>query len=182
MKEEGTIPSDYKFTHPLDFSQRIENNLQQNGFKAKKKTTDCGCYVSPDATYLEAFPPNDDDSSPELPIPFNFCLYGTNYNSLYINTNGNVSFGTPEATFSSNPFPDPNFVMVAPFWGDVDTRGVGDVKYKITPTAMYVNWEGVGYFNSEIDKVNTFQLIITDGNDPILPPGNNIAFCYGDMQ
>lgn len=182
MKDKGTIPTNFKFTHPLDFSQRIEKTLQQNGFKAKKKTADCGCYVSPDATYLDAFPPNDDDSSPELTIPFNFCLYGTNYNALYINTNGNVSFGTAESTFSSNPFPDPNFVMVAPFWGDVDTRGVGDVKYKITPTAMYVNWEGVGYYNSQTDKVNTFQLIITDGNDPILPPGNNIAFCYGDMQ
>jgi gliding motility-associated-like protein len=142
----------------------------------------CSCYIPPDGTYTLAMAPNDDGSSSLLNIPFNFCLYGTNYTNLYINNNGNVSFGTPYATFSSNPFPDPSFVMVAPFWGDVDTRGTGQVKYKITPTAMYVNWEAVGYYSSYTDKVNTFQLIITDGTDPILPPGNNIAFCYGDMQ
>ena len=26
------------------------------------------------------------------------------------------------------------------------------------------------------------QLIITDGNDPIITPGNNVQFCYKDMQ
>src|SRR6185369_12832017 len=28
----------------------------------------------------------------------------------------------------------------------------------------------------------TFQLIITDGTDPLLPGGNNVSFCYQDMQ
>ena len=32
------------------------------------------------------------------------------------------------------------------------------------------------------DKVNTFQLIITDGTDPIVPNGANVSFCYKDMQ
>jgi gliding motility-associated-like protein len=182
MKETGTIPANFKFSNQSDFSKKIEENLIKEGFKAKKKAGDCGCYVTPDATYTTAFAPNDDLSTSLLPIPFTFCLYGNNYNDLFINNNGNVSFGSAESAFSSNPFPDPGFVMVAPFWGDVDTRGIGEVKYKITPTAMYVNWESVGYYNSETDKVNTFQLIITDGNDPVLPSGNNIAFCYGDMQ
>tara|TARA_B100000809_G_scaffold113711_1_gene112205 strand:- start:1443 stop:4445 length:3003 start_codon:yes stop_codon:yes gene_type:complete len=182
MKEAGNIPANFKFSNQLDFSENIENNLIKGGFKAKKKTSDCGCYVTPDATYTTAFAPNDDLSTSLLSIPFTFCLYGTNYNDLFVNTNGNVSFGTPYATYDPAGFPSSDYVMVAPFWGDVDTRGIGDVKYKITPTAMYINWEGVGYFDSHTDKVNTFQLIITDGSDPALPVGNNIAFCYGDMQ
>jgi hypothetical protein len=32
------------------------------------------------------------------------------------------------------------------------------------------------------DKLNTFQLIISDGQDTIVPTGNNVSFCYGDMQ
>jgi hypothetical protein len=74
--------------------------------------------------------------------------------------------------------------MVAPFWSDVDTRnpGSGVVHYKITPTYAIVKWEGVARYDSTADLLNTFQVIITDGNDPILPIGNNIAFCYGDMQ
>jgi hypothetical protein len=32
------------------------------------------------------------------------------------------------------------------------------------------------------DKLNTFQLIISDGQDTLVPAGNNVSFCYGDMQ
>jgi gliding motility-associated-like protein len=127
---------------------------------------------------------NDDGSSPNITLPFNFCFYGQNNNSCYINNNGNVSFGASYGTFSANPFPDPTFIMVAPFWADVDTRaaGSGVVYYKITPTAMIVRWKTVGYYSVYDDKLNDFQLIITDGTDPILPAGNNVSFCYGDMQ
>jgi gliding motility-associated-like protein len=127
---------------------------------------------------------NDDGSSPNITLPFNFCFYGQNVNSLYINNNGNVSFGASYGTFSSNPFPDPTFIMVAPFWADVDTRGAlsGVVYYKLTPTYLIVRWKTVGYYALWDDKLNDFQLILTDGNDPILPAGNNVSFCYGDMQ
>jgi len=47
---------------------------------------------------------------------------------------------------------------------------------------MIVKWDSVGYFPQMGDKRNTFQLIITDGNDALIPAGNNVAFCYGDMQ
>lgn len=72
--------------------------------------------------------------------------------------------------------------MVAPFWADVDTRGVGQVWYKVTPTAIFINWVNVGYFDSHFNKTNSFQLIITDGNDPVLGVGNNCLFAYQDMQ
>lgn len=47
---------------------------------------------------------------------------------------------------------------------------------------MIVRWQTVGYFSQHVDKLNDFQLIISDGTDPILPAGSNAAFCYGDMQ
>lgn len=127
---------------------------------------------------------NDDGSSPNITLPFNFCFYGQNMNSAYINNNGNISFGASYGTFTSNPFPDPTFIMVAPFWADVDTRGAGSgvVYYKLTPTYLIVRWQTVGYYALYDDKLNDFQLIITDGSDPILPAGNNVSFCYGDMQ
>lgn len=127
---------------------------------------------------------NDDGSSPLITLPFQFCFYGQNVNSVYINNNGNVSFGASYGTFSSNPFPDPTFIMVAPFWADVDTRGAGSgvVYYKLTNTSLIVRWQTVGYYSLYDDKLNDFQLIITDGADPILPSGNNVSFCYGDMQ
>lgn len=127
---------------------------------------------------------NDDGSSPNITLPFNFCFYGQNINSCYINNNGNVSFGASYGTFTANSFPDPTFIMVAPFWADVDTRGSGSgvVYYRLTSSSLIVRWKSVGYYSMYYDKVNDFQLILTDGNDPILPPGNNVSFCYGDMQ
>lgn len=142
----------------------------------------CDCYTEPDATWstLQAC---DDCSSGLINIPFNFCLFGASYNAIYINNNGNISFGTPYGTFSPVVFPNNNFIMVAPFWADVDTRNnLGQVRYKITPTALYVNWVNVGYYNTQGDKRNTFSVILTNNNDPVIGVGNNVAFCYKDMQ
>lgn len=142
----------------------------------------CGCYVEPDATWstLQAC---DDCNSPQISLPFNFCLYGSSYNSIYINSNGNVSFSTPYTTFTPVAFPNASFIMVAPFWADIDTRGgLGEIRYKITPTAIYVNWVNVGYYSMMGDKRNTFSLILTNGNDSVIGIGNNVAFCYKDMQ
>ena len=145
-------------------------------------TNACDCWIQPDGSYTLAMPPNDDQSSAEIQLPFSYNLYGQLFNSVYINNNGNVSFDDPYFTFSSDPFPSAGFVMVAPFWADVHTTGAGQVWYKVTPTALYVNWVGVGYFLSHTDKLNTFQLIITDGNDPVIGFGKNTSFCYRDMQ
>ncbi len=142
----------------------------------------CDCYVQPDASYTLAMQPNDDGSSALINIPFNFCFYGQQYNSLYINNNGNVTFTNILSAFSSTAFPSAGNQILAPFWADVDTRsGNGQVLYKVTPTAVYINWEDVGYYNQQGDKLNTFQLIITDGANPVVSSGN-VAFCYQDMQ
>lgn len=152
----------------------------------------CDCWVTPDASYTTVNNQSgwggsaDDGSHGPLALPFNFQLYGQNYSSAYININGNVSFGQSFGTYSASGFPVNSFAMVAPFWADVDLRGPGAgnniVRYKITPTAMYVNWIRVGYYSMQTDKLNTFQVIITNGSDPIVPNGANVSFCYRDMQ
>src|SRR5207249_11537167 len=57
-------------------------------------------FRSPDGTYTLAMAPNDDGSTASIAIPFTFCLYGTNYTSLFINNNGNISFGSSYSTRS----------------------------------------------------------------------------------
>ncbi|MBL0045522.1 MAG: hypothetical protein IPP33_14355 [Flavobacteriales bacterium] len=149
----------------------------------------CECWVEPDNSYTLAMTPNDDMSSSAIALPFTFELFGDQYDTLWINNNGNLSFVNPYGSFSSLPFPAAEYKMVAPFWADVDTRGDdgnglngGQVVYRLTPTALYVNWIDVGYFASQTDKHNSFQLIITDGTDPAVPGGNNVSYCYRDMQ
>lgn len=133
-----------------------------------------------------AFGPHDDLPSLQVNLPFTFNLYGTNYNSLWINNNGNVTFDAAYGTFSANPFPNNAFVMIAPFWGDVDTgddgNELGQVRYCISPTRIVVTWNNVGYYNTNGDLRNTFQVILTDGTDPLIGVGNNVGFVYQDMQ
>jgi hypothetical protein len=126
----------------------------------------------------------DDGSTDLITLPFTFCFYGTNYTTCYINNNGNVSFNTAYSQFTSTGFPVNAFPMLAPFWADVDTRTAngGLVWYKSTPTAFIVIWDHTGYFAEQEDKLNTFELIFTDGTNPLIGVGNNVAFSYTDMQ
>lgn len=156
----------------------------------------CDCWITPDASYTtinnqtqwdaSGWGNGDDGSYGPVALPFSFYLYGQTYTQAYININGSVSFSAPVGTFSSSAFPTNGPSLVAPFWADVDLRGGGPnqnkVQYKVTPTALYVNWTNVGYYNQQLDKLNSFQVIITNGSDPIVPGSANVSFCYGTMQ
>jgi len=146
---------------------------------------DAGFYVQLDDSFILAMQPNDDGYTQQLTLPFTFCLYETDYTKFYINNNGNVSFDQAYYTYTPTGFPINGYAMVAPFWADVDTRGgFGSVHYKMTtnPNRLVVIWDKVGYYNIQGDKRNTFQLIITDGNDPLIGLGHNVAFAYESME
>src|ERR1700754_3731476 len=59
--------------------------VHHQNWNVKPKATNCACYTPHDASWTLAMAPNDDGSTANIPIPFNFCLYGSNYNSLWIN-------------------------------------------------------------------------------------------------
>lgn len=184
LKQQGLIPQNFRGLPPAVVPSGMSRGGSNNSFPLTLRggPSACDCWVQPDATYTLAMPPNDDQSTALIPLPFTFNLYGDLYNGVYINNNGNVSFGSSWGTFSSSPLPTNQFAMVAAFWADVDTRGTGQVWYKVTPTAMYINWVGVGYYSMQTNLVNTFQIIITDGNDPVIGIGKNVSICYQDMQ
>jgi len=158
------------------------NKIKPNA--AANKNGMCGCMLTLDNSYTLAMAPNDDGSTNYIQLPFSFDFYGTTYDSIIINNNGNVSFLAPYFEFTANPFPDPSYNMIAPFWGDVDTRSAngGSVWYKVTNDALIVIWDHVGYFDMNDNLTNTFQLVISNGQDTIIHGNNNISFCYGDMQ
>lgn len=142
------------------------------------------CLLIPLDDTFTALGRNDDESTSEISLPFTFDFYGTPQNSCWINNNGNVSFDGPYFTYSATGFPINGYPMLAPFWADVDTRGAGSglMWYKVEAHRVIVIWEAVGYFDSYFDKLNKFELIFTDGTDPLIGIGNNVAFSYDDMQ
>ena len=170
----------------LDLGYITDSNLSSdaplgytNSVVDREECTDA--YIPRDATYT-AVPRNDDGSLFIGDIGFEFSFCGETYSDLYINTNGNLSFGASVSQFSPDGFPYPT-PMIAPFWADVDTRNTacGDAAYKLFTNYMIVTWENVGWFSQNCSPVNTFQVIISDGNAPIIGVGNNIQFRYGDM-
>jgi len=192
LKSEGKIqqppPSTYTGPYPVFPLSTVppDKVLNPSGPQLQNMAPNLACQVEDPRNNNQfiAIPANDDSSIGPIPLDFTFRFFGDNYTQVYINNNGNVSFGTGYSTFTSTGFPSANFNMIAPFWADVDTQGMGSglVYYKKEATRLTVIWHRVGYFSSQTDKLNTFKLILTNGADPLIGIGNNVAFVYGDMQ
>lgn len=186
MKATGTLPPDFHVAYSTLPPPKVQPVNQAKGGGGTGGS--CNCWIEPDGTYQLAMQPNDDGSSEQINLPFQFNLYGDLYNTCYVNNNGNVSFAQDIFTYSASAFPmastgSQQFHMVAPFWADVDTRNNGGtVMFRLDSNALYVNWTDVGYYSQQTDKLNTFQLIISDGTNTDVGIGNTVSFCYKDMQ
>lgn len=114
---------------------------------------------------------NDDGSAGPVNFGFTIDFYGNSYSSGYVNNNGNLTFGSPLSTYTPFGITAGSIPMLAPFFADVDTTGAGSgfVQYGIDVLGGHnvfgVNWIDVGYYDSQVDKLNSFQLIITDRSD-----------------
>ncbi len=114
---------------------------------------------------------NDDLSTGLVALGFGINFYGTNTGNAFVNNNGNITFGSALGTFTPFGIQTNSFPIIAPFFADVDTRGAASslTTYgtgSIGGRAVFgVNWIDVGYFNTQTDKLNSFQLILTDRSD-----------------
>lgn len=136
-----------------------------------------------------ALPPNDDGSSPDTDIGFPVRLGTQTFTQLFVNNNGNVTFGSPLSAFTPRPLPDFGRSIIAPFFADVDTTGgVGRVRYGRATVegrrAFIVHWEDVGYYNQSgapgQNRRNTFQLVLIES---ARDSGNfRIEFNYAQIQ
>lgn len=134
----------------------------------------------------EAMIPNDDLFVGPINISVTFPFFNRTFNSLYVNTNGLVSFDSGITDYTPIPFPLKGFTAVAPFWTDIDTREGGDVFYReildqptlalianeirraftefynFRPTFAYVvTWYRVAAYQSDGRLRNTFQAIVS---------------------
>ncbi len=126
----------------------------------------------------------DNGSSGLLDLPFQVNLFGAKYDSFFVNNNGNVSFETAVAESTPQAFPVAGQPMIAPYWGDVDTRTEnGGAVYVASPgsDAVVVTWDGVGYFDQHTDLTNDFQMVLRNRDD-VAPGDFDIEFRYGQLQ
>jgi hypothetical protein len=137
-------------------------------------------------------PRGDDNSSRAVPLGFSIDFHGKTFDSLYVNNNGNVTFGSASGSFNPYSLSYQARPIIAPFFGDVDTRVAGEVRYGhyVQPAgeahafggrqAFSVIWDEVGRYNQQADPTNTFQVILIDRND-VAPGAFDIEFNYSQI-
>lgn len=137
------------------------------------------------AGFGEGFiPRNDDGSSAAIDItsvfgPGGINFFGVNYTTLYVNNNGNITFGGPLSQYIAAPIGGGGLVrpIIAAYWFDVDTRGGVDnaspggtstgsdlVYYDLDPgnRIFTATWDDVGYYSNHIGSPNAFQIQLID--------------------
>ena len=179
--------------------------------KVLASSEDCQCWVEPDDSYITMVPPpfiggvgpNElawfenaidiggagwtvDAASDGLDISLDnsweFDLYGDSYSEFYINTKGQISFGQSVLDWTPTGFPAAEYNQIAGYWQDTDLTSTGEIKWKRTQDAIYVNYIDVGYYDNQSELTNSFQIIITHPGSGILPEGANAQVCYLDMN
>lgn len=130
---------------------------------------------------------NDDSFFGPVSLGFSFNFFGNTYTQLYINNNGNVTFGGGESSFSSAPLNNyaGGMPMIAPFFADVDTRnGASGLVYLNNSVAnqLIITWDAVGYFDNQANLLNSFQLVIRGPGYSVPSGEGQIGFYYKTMD
>lgn len=129
-----------------------------------------------------------DDDFEELALDFSFPYQGANYNSVFVNSNGNLTFGSGDPDFSESVT---DFLSgpprIAPLWDDLNPSSGGLIIADGDSSSMTVSFVGVPEFFAT--GANTFSVTMNaDGTINIgyagvsatdgivgVTPGSNIA-------
>jgi uncharacterized protein YaiE (UPF0345 family) len=120
--------------------------------------------------------PVGDDGSVTLPLPFPFKMCGQEFSSVFVNANGNLTFGAAslEFTESVNGFLG-GVPRIAGLWDDLDARTQGTVTFDQTANTFTVRWDDVPEFGPGGGTgSNTFSISLKKSS-------NQITIEYGDL-
>jgi len=127
----------------------------------------------------------DDRSLGPFDIGFPFQFYGTTYTSFYLNTNGQLLFGSGSSALSNVGIPDsgsPNN-FVAPLWDDLVSEA-GTLCYKLLGQApqrrLVIEWAGVHRFGSS--DLLTFEVVVDEGSNRILLQYHTLEGSASDLS
>lgn len=116
-------------------------------------------------------------------LPFTFRIFGTNFTSVWISSNGVLNFGTTSVLAANTALPAAALgTAVLPFWDDLTPTG-GQIAtyYNGADNAFIVEWYHVAHVGAPT-QLETFQVWLYDVNTN--PDGNGnsqLRFQYLDV-
>jgi hypothetical protein len=170
----------------LDVALTGDVNAASSAATARAVVTTTGTPIGL-TCHATAVAANDDDSAPEVTLPFSINFDGRQFSSVWVNNKGNITFDGPLSTFTPADLTVAGSAIVAGWWADVDTRGAGSqpVRYGSGTVdgrnAFCVTYDNVGYYDSHDDKLNSFQIYIVDRGD-VAPGAFDIVLKYQKLQ
>jgi hypothetical protein len=126
---------------------------------------------------------NNDDGSVFVDVTSVFGgggmdFFGTSYSGLYVNSNGNITFGSPNTAYQTADLSSVTTPTIAPFFADVNINSGGEIYWDLDPVAgtVTVTWDGVEPYSGSGE--NSFQVVITSTGDGDF----ELEFIYEDIQ
>ena len=102
---------------------------------------------------------NDDSLEVVFEDGFTFTMFGTTYRSLFVNSNGNLTFGFGDSdSIESVPKFSAQFPRIAPLWSGFDVETSGDVFFRQNEQKAVVTWSQVS--QTDALALNTFQVTL----------------------
>jgi hypothetical protein len=114
-----------------------------------------------------------DDNSGAIPIGFTFNLFGTNYTTAYVSTNGYLTFGSADYQSTNYLFPSNDGIpRIAAWFDDLYIDGPAHIWYQVKGVApnryLIVQWNQVRHFNGGSGGLRgDFEIILYEGDNKI---------------
>jgi Ca2+-binding RTX toxin-like protein len=123
-----------------------------------------------------------DDNFDGVSLPFTFSFFGMDYTSLFVSTNGLITFGAGTDEYSNDTLDsNPAEAAIAVFWDDLFITNTFGTARVLTQTLgpigsrqFVVQWDQVSFCCSGSSDTLTFQAILSEGS-------NDIRFNYLDL-
>jgi len=157
------------------------------------------------AEWLDPANPNEactgidrDDGYKEIdftPEGFNFSFYGQEVETLYISSNGYLTFGYDSPIMYNNINLDPNNTVypdniIAPYWDDLQpytdpnkTKIYAWLDANSSPRRYIIQWDSIGHYdpnNSDPNASITFEAILYENDNKIIFQYKDVIFNLDD--
>ena len=110
-----------------------------------------------------------DDGYATIALPFNFQFYNETFSTIYLGSNGYLSFtdSTP-SDYSNDPIPSgyiDHYYLIAPFWDDLYPPSGGHIYYQSFGTYWVAEWLDIYHIGGPL--LGSFQVILYESGEII---------------